>query len=154
MRCISTHAPAGGATAALRRAKGADVDFYSRPCGRGDNGPPTEQRGIPSHFYSRPCGRGDGACLRYAVGIDKISTHAPAGGATYSGINGLLRGHIFLLTPLREGRQRKNNMAAKNNLFLLTPLREGRPHHAGRGNPLNLFLLTPLREGRRALTRF
>ena len=33
---ISTHAPAGGATAGRRRFPVADLYFYSRPCGRGD----------------------------------------------------------------------------------------------------------------------
>ena len=80
-RRISTHAPAGGATLLqlrlwlrvtvflltplregrldLRPDAGADdIDFYSRPCGRGD-----EDAGAvchaADHFYSRPCGRGD-----------------------------------------------------------------------------------------------
>ena len=43
------------------------------------------------YFYSRPCGRGD-----------------------YSGINGLLRGHIFLLTPLREGRRQRLGRSLMN----------------------------------------
>ena len=79
-----------------------------------------------ANFYSRPCGRGDEAdvCGRNAV---IISTHAPAGGATYKvstrvltvrcisthapagGATWMIRsykggGLIFLLTPLREGR--------------------------------------------------
>ena len=56
---ISTHAPAGGAT---RKAFGViprDWYFYSRPCGRGDDG-------LLLRLYHRIC----------------ISTHAPAGGAT------------------------------------------------------------------------
>ena len=35
---ISTHAPAGGATAALDGVACHLADFYSRPCGRGDQG--------------------------------------------------------------------------------------------------------------------
>ena len=79
-----------------------------------------------ANFYSRPCGRGDEAdvCGRNAV---IISTHAPAGGATYKVSTRVLTvrcisthapagwatwmirsykggGLIFLLTPLREGR--------------------------------------------------
>ena len=34
---ISTHAPAGGATSAPVVAIIAAIDFYSRPCGRGDS---------------------------------------------------------------------------------------------------------------------
>ena len=35
-------------------------------------------------------------------------------------------GLIFLLTPLREGRQEQSKDAARYATFLLTPLREGR----------------------------
>ena len=56
-----------------------------------------------ANFYSRPCGRGDEAdvCGRNAV---IISTHAPAGGATVGDctVRAIAKG--FLLTPLREGR--------------------------------------------------
>ena len=34
---ISTHAPAGGATCSLNHLYLPQVDFYSRPCGRGDS---------------------------------------------------------------------------------------------------------------------
>ncbi len=127
IRRISTHAPAGGATE-LQAAiiQKAVEDFYSRPCGRGDRaartGTPAVTRflltplregrrcrvrsrpRIVAHFYSRPCGRGDWPSSReWAATID-ISTHAPAGGATFafsSDWDGLTK---FLLTPLREGR--------------------------------------------------
>ena len=36
MAKISTHAPAGGATYNKLVDKAAVLDFYSRPCGRGD----------------------------------------------------------------------------------------------------------------------
>ena len=107
-----------------------------------------------ANFYSRPCGRGDEAdvCGRNAV---IISTHAPAGGATYKvstrvltvrcisthapagGATWMIRsykggGLIFLLTPLREGRQEQSKDAARYATFLLTPLREGRPARTSR----------------------
>ena len=55
-------------------------NFYSRPCGRGDQFP---RSGCcwRLYFYSRPCGRGDGSG-RHNSAQRKISTHAPAGGAT------------------------------------------------------------------------
>ena len=123
---ISTHAPAGGATAppqaapcraipnfysrpcgrgdpsrtfssprvaaflltplreGRRKHKGRRMPmehFYSRPCGRGDRPRPGAEA-VREDFYSRPCGRGD-AVRRERSGSDgKISTHAPAGGAT------------------------------------------------------------------------
>ena len=102
-----------------------------------------------------------------------ISTHAPAGGATRNA--GLIRdGDLFLLTPLREGRQRargrlseylhfysrpcgRGDVAvtvapADTVTFLLTPLREGRPAAKTSRKRQSLFLLTPLREGRPAGT--
>ena len=80
---ISTHAPAGGATRLPHHRRIPETDFYSRPCGRGDL----------SGFRRRSAGR------------SRISTHAPAGGATPAPprLRGLLA--LFLLTPLREGRQ-------------------------------------------------
>ena len=57
--CISTHAPAGGATRGTSCPCLSLCNFYSRPCGRGDK---TGGVGLASanYFYSRPCGRGDG----------------------------------------------------------------------------------------------
>ena len=103
---ISTHAPAGGATSLLalplpprlvflltplregrpaRRVKIyiPDLHFYSRPCGRGDTSDWLMEIFPIRNFYSRPCGRGD---LAERLGIGPEET--------------------FLLTPLREGRQR------------------------------------------------
>ena len=78
---ISTHAPAGGATETVKSSMAYYVgflltplregrpggcndgsedrpDFYSRPCGRGDDLRPVFFRRA-KYFYSRPCGRGD-----------------------------------------------------------------------------------------------
>ena len=74
--CISTHAPAGGAT-------------RSRPpAGRGGN-----------YFYSRPCGRGDLIVTESNASKLIISTHAPAGGATRNGCAMLLVGAISTHAP-------------------------------------------------------
>ena len=101
-REISTHAPAGGATGIsghalsgqkflltpLREGRQAvpvrlseREDFYSRPCGRGDDPRICEVWHCPN-FYSRPCGRGDLRGRGAYSHKRKISTHAPAGGAT------------------------------------------------------------------------
>ena len=123
---ISTHAPAGGATficfpitslsaltflltplregrPALRRAKGADVDFYSRPCGRGDRRPSASNSRFHP-FLLTPLREGRPFSLSFANPIC-----------------------AFLLTPLREGRPRARPGRAIVSIFLLTPLREGRP---------------------------
>ena len=123
-RCISTHAPAGGAT---------------RAC--------SELSAGWSYFYSRPCGRGDFDWFQWERD-GKISTHAPAGGATIAfGQNAVA--FQFLLTPLREGRLGTLNISSLISvLFLLTPLREGRLKGRWHSPISPLFLLTPLREGR------
>ena len=93
-----------GRPCGLRRLFVLRLDFYSRPCGRGDV--PGTGEVLPAlYFYSRPCGRGDPAgtpdapqlgrlflltplregrrwMLDGTIDIPNISTHAPAGGAT------------------------------------------------------------------------
>ena len=61
-----------------------------------------------------------------------ISTHAPAGGATLTSFLPRCLIHLFLLTPLREGRHCRQALAEHNHEFLLTPLREGRRARRGR----------------------
>ena len=79
---ISTHAPAGGATGQRRDAVVGKIDFYSRPCGRGDQ-QKQSSKSLRRYFYSRPCGRGDRGQHHDQHGRRYfISTHAPAGGAT------------------------------------------------------------------------
>ena len=78
-----------------------------------------------------------------------ISTHAPAGGATFRSLASTCRWSLFLLTPLREGR-----LAIFMILQLMTVYFYSRP--CGRGDAKQpprqysafQFLLTPLREGR------
>ena len=82
--------------------------------------------------------------------MNRISTHAPAGGATRYGANSADSWFLFLLTPLREGRQYASNGKGNLGVFLLTPLREGRPKMAVTIADEEGFLLTPLREGRRS----
>ena len=121
---ISTHAPAGGATKIWPGSKKPDDPFLLTPLREGRpchalisasrarflltplrEGRPTEAiiKISETHFYSRPCGRGDGMrCISDCA--CKISTHAPAGGAT-ARLAAIGQLPLFLLTPLREGRQ-------------------------------------------------
>ena len=82
----------------------------------------------------------------------KISTHAPAGGATF-GFYHANASLLFLLTPLREGRPAGAGSWGCPSSFLLTPLREGRQNTVNRNKTTILFLLTPLREGRHGAMR-
>ena len=123
------------------------------------------------NFYSRPCGRGDDSRSFPHRFIGSISTHAPAGGATRHSF-GVSAPRSFLLTPLREGRLSQGAENTEKRListhapaggatpdifdapnvfivFLLTPLREGRQNHLPPiFSAAFRFLLTPLREGR------
>ena len=83
-----------------------------------------------------------------ASGLHRISTHAPAGGATNKNMDVAEAVKKFLLTPLREGRPARKRRIASSQRFLLTPLREGRPARLAAIGQRPLFLLTPLREGR------
>ena len=54
-----------------------------------------EENGIVD-FYSRPCGRGDGDPLAVVTIAISISTHAPAGGATgHDAGNASCRDHFY-----------------------------------------------------------
>ena len=167
---ISTHAPAGGATSSECLRKTRRINFYSRPCGRGDGGttlPSISYSSISTHapaggatlagtsyqiessdFYSRPCGRGDVEKLFWRC-VEEISTHAPAGGATLAKRRHPPGRPISTHAPA-GGATETSKAKTLINPFLLTPLREGRlsPHRRG-GVRRRRFLLTPLREGRR-----
>ena len=70
-----------------------------------------------AHFYSRPCGRGDSTEVMRIPRLKVISTHAPAGGATRSWWAMIWQRHSFLLTPLREGRPRRNAMYRAQSVY-------------------------------------
>ena len=124
---ISTHAPAGGATAL--------VSAFLIPWLK-----------ISTHA---PAGGATSAGFKITARGYNISTHAPAGGATEGTManNGAIS--KFLLTPLREGRRDGRAGVQRDGYHFYS-----RP--CGRGDetlpvPECLpagFLLTPLREGR------
>ena len=145
---ISTHAPAGGATALICDGAVRSGKFLLTPLREGRRVAARQGSFLYANFYSRPCGRGD-----EPVEAQRIAST------------------VFLLTPLREGRQRRSDGGGGVMLFLLTPLREGRlsafgtslentsdfySRPCGRGDRAasailswsSPFLLTPLREGR------
>ena len=84
---------------------------------------------------------------------EAISTHAPTRGATKES-PGYISMHEFLLTPLREGRRRKQYKFRYICRYFYS-----RPYARGDSAGLNIagqglaFLLTPLREGRRRFFR-
>ena len=79
---ISTHAPAGGATEAMSKMQRKPPNFYSRPCGRGDIGAAIIVA-FREIFLLTPLREGRlGSILGQSL-LHFISTHAPAGGATF-----------------------------------------------------------------------
>ena len=122
---ISTHAPAGGATpltfAALRQRI-----FLLTPLREGRQSLRIAPLGKRYNFYSRPCGRGDKATTQEEHLDEIISTHAPAGGATCRVVLQLIYGIISTHAPAGGATCASRSARAISVLFLLTPLREGR----------------------------
>ena len=79
---ISTHAPAGGATSDTVNLQESLI-FLLTPLREGRPRSAAVRAGIKKYFYSRPCGRGDPGQM-VLEGMEEISTHAPAGGATWA----------------------------------------------------------------------
>ena len=77
-------------------------------------------------FYSRPCGRGDGKTQAQLDAEAKFLLTPLREGRPAVSESFAIMG-IFLLTPLREGRHVYKYKVGDSAEFLLTPLREGRP---------------------------
>ena len=89
---------------------------------------------------------------RHKHDAERISTHAPAGGATLTATFALSMLVLFLLTPLREGRRPFCRVCHKApGYFYSRPCGRGDLPHHRRIPETEPFLLTPLREGRRQL---
>ena len=145
--------PCGRGDREPREVRAEIHDFYSRPCGRGDRSS-SPARQAQTYFYSRPCGRGDLHDPGANREIRTISTHAPAGGATFpvssmplpasisthapaggATLTGMRENavSVFLLTPLREGRQAQSirQQPVRSN-FYSRPCGRGDTHGCGR----------------------
>ena len=136
---ISTHAPAGGATPVSHTEGEAIALFLLTPLREGRLELDVLALCLVD-FYSRPCGRGDLEQEGVTMEMKIISTHAPAGGATSLACSWSMSIILFLLTPLREGRPATPTRRSISSSFLLTPLREGRLRHAEKGrrnNPIS-----------------
>ena len=154
---ISTHAPAGGATVALSanalrevflltplregrhlhiRILVQLVQFLLTPLREGRLIDFRTTRSAVGKFLLTPLreGRHSGA-KRHDGGI-RISTHAPAGGATHEKRLTIVASMIFLLTPLREGRRGTGEDApSRISHFYSRPCGRGDPdgrHHSPR----------------------
>ena len=144
---ISTHAPAGGATNCTNPCWLPTSDFYSRPCGRGDVLCKTWPR-RPGNFYSRPCGRGDLREEEKVILCRRISTHAPAGGATEIQLCSRYVLVDFYSRPCGRGDKRREALRLGKKISTHAPAGGATKCRAGYIK-FRRFLLTPLREGRR-----
>ena len=123
--CISTHAPAGGATRGTSCPCLSLCNFYSRPCGRGDlRDFPVFHVGIAISTHA-PAG---GATIGphsfrkvYAV----ISTHAPAGGATQMVLEGMEDAPYFYSRPCGRGDCKARLRRAGASYFYSRPCGRG-----------------------------
>ena len=143
-------------------------NFYSRPCGRGDDfqlifyaddvhisthapagGATTshQNRSIPYQISTHaPAG---GATIKRAASDlwDTISTHAPAGGAT-STRRISSPSCSFLLTPLREGRQKNQHLIGRGaGHFYSRPCGRGDRANCKRRSPPSYFYSRPCGRG-------
>ena len=80
-----------------------DELFLLTPLREGRRIPNSEPR-VRTRFLLTPLREGRLCAVRQEGGLSYISTHAPAGGATYESLTEATD-DSFLLTPLREGRQ-------------------------------------------------
>ena len=183
--------PCGRGDRSGRNKPFIQTNFYSRPCGRGDG-----SFGVPDFFGRKflltplregrrflwqasvmiyvflltPLREGRQSRFRFQQAHDAISTHAPAGGATYDFDSALCQLLISTHAPAGGATSKDVNPDALSSISTHAPAggATGRLAGAsgcspdfysrpcGRGDsiwhpfPLNirLFLLTPLREGR------
>ena len=127
------------------------ASFLLTPLREGRRSKPSPAARPRKYFYSRPCGRGDRLAHRTQP-PGRISTHAPAGGATIAGDRIVSSNIAFLLTPLREGRPGPSRLTGSGfGNFYSCPCGRGDVADRDAGAACFQFLLTPLREGRRSL---
>ena len=116
---------------------GAPGSFLLTPLREGRPHLPADRADRVNNFYSRPCGRGDRRIFDVAAKELGISTHAPAGGATYPRKSWARRSaSYFYSRPCGRGDAKPFAIAMLVPLFLLTPLREGRRRDDRRGVPV------------------
>ena len=123
---VSIHAPAWGATTALLAQTQAYWKFQSTPPrgGRLTRAPASFSW---SKFQSTPPRGGRPESAPLTKPPETVSIHAPAWGATSSGVTSLSRGLSFNPRPRVGGDLRRIPLSLINLLFQSTPPRGGRP---------------------------
>ena len=119
---ISTHAPAGGATT-IDGGLCEECRFLLTPLREGRR---MHMQGVRIHelFLLTPLREGRHRLYRVRWRGQKISTHAPAGGATFAR-SSCVHFFRFLLTPLREGRRSRPPAGQGGSYFYSRPCGRG-----------------------------
>ena len=167
---ISTHAPAGGATGQRRDAVVGKIDFYSRPCGRGDRSTAIIRsrctyfysrpcgRGdaqtagvsaVSTYFYSRPCGRGDGRILLRIGKLENFYSRPCGRGDCYIRCCGGFRRYFYSRPCGRGDFTHCENSPRRRDISTHAPAGGATKSQLVEMEKQHKFLLTPLREGRR-----
>ena len=105
---------------------GGYANFYSRPCGRGDEADVCGRNAVIISTHA-PAGGATYKVSTRVLTVRCISTHAPAGGATNFS-DGTMDGASVISTHAPAGGATCSSQISKptSPVFLLTPLREGR----------------------------
>ena len=123
---ISTHAPAGGATIVFLDGHLAGRDISTHAPAGGATTPIDAGISRVFRFLLTPLREGRLCADEQAVRIGHISTHAPAGGATRFRCSMRPARNNFYSRPCGRGDDGTEDHQILMKLFLLTPLREGR----------------------------
>ena len=125
---------------------GRQVDFYSRPCGRGD-ALPFVKTAVFVNFYSRPCGRGDIMSISQSAVSNPISTHAPAGGATGQRRDAVVGKIDFYSRPCGRGDRSTAIIRSRCTYFYSRPCGRGDAQTAGVSAVSTYFYSRPCGRG-------
>ena len=147
---ISTHAPAGGATAQAPPKRSATENFYSRPCGRGD-GIGREIAGTVYHFYSRPCGRGDDTAAAEHEGLVDFYSRPCGRGDKSSLIFMALPQHHFYSRPCGRGDPTGGEVRNVSRNFYSRPCGRGDACRSGAASRSPHFYSRPCGRGDRSV---
>ena len=123
---ISTHAPAGGATMQPNDNALALHEFLLTPLREGRRKPEDATSSQAINFYSRPCGRGDLATVAPGIGVRSFLLTPLREGRRTAKISELRSECNFYSRPCGRGDVMNELDINFYQLFLLTPLREGR----------------------------
>ena len=144
---ISTHAPAGGATRQMAPKRSAEHLFLLTPLREGRLALPFVKTAVFVNFYSRPCGRGDIMSISQSAVSNPISTHAPAGGATGQRRDAVVGKIDFYSRPCGRGDRSTAIIRSRCTYFYSRPCGRGDAQTAGVSAVSTYFYSRPCGRG-------